>query len=493
VQNEFLRRSHYWKNVFDWETDFMRARQNGNWYSPFDPFEVNFHYTEANAWQYLFAVQHDIPGLIQRMGDEKNFSKKLDELFSATATTTGREQPDISGMLGQYAHGNEPSHHVSFLYNYCGQYWKTQDLNRKIRSEFYFNAPDGLIGNEDCGQMSAWYIWSAMGLYPHAPGAPEYTFSSPLFKTITIHTGAGRNITLRAKNYSPKNQIANEWHVNGKIAASLTITHNELMDGTIEFIMSNSVDSSVIYPFSEKNKETRLPEFLMSPVIESGGRVFKDSMLLVFKSYDDVRFQLHNGSQIQIVQNDSMMIFKSEAITVSALSESGNSKPVNAEFKRAEHLLKAVYKTPYSPLYTGGGNQALTDGIAGIVNFKGGTFQGWWGTDMEVDFDLGNESLLKKVSAGFLQDQKSWILLPSQVEFLSSIDGINFTPVATLHHSVDEKEEIVYRILQSEIRPVKCRYVKIIARNYGTLPSWHQGAGGQAWIFCDEVVLNHSQ
>jgi len=165
VYNTFIRRAQYYKNLWDPTTGFMRGRVNGGWFSPFDPREVNFNYTEANAWQYTFFVPQDISGLISLMGGEKKFSAKLDQLFTEKSEITGRQQADITGMIGQYAHGNEPSHHIAYLYNYSGEPWKTQEMVRRIMDEQYHAAPDGLSGNEDAGQMSAWFVLSSMGFY----------------------------------------------------------------------------------------------------------------------------------------------------------------------------------------------------------------------------------------------------------------------------------------------------------------------------------------
>ncbi|MGB3076568.1 MAG: GH92 family glycosyl hydrolase, partial [Chitinophagales bacterium] len=154
----FIQRAQFWKNLFDPETGFMRPKKNGNFISPFDPYEVNFNYTEANAWQYRFAVQQDIEGLKKMSGGAQKMEAALDSLFSTTSKTSGREQSDISGLIGQYAHGNEPSHHMAYLYDYTGNPGKTQSLISEIINNMYHDSPDGLIGNEDCGQMSAWYV-----------------------------------------------------------------------------------------------------------------------------------------------------------------------------------------------------------------------------------------------------------------------------------------------------------------------------------------------
>jgi predicted alpha-1,2-mannosidase len=186
VVQEFYARSERWKNLYDEKSGFMRPRVNGGWLSPFDPKEVNNHFTEANAWQYSMYVPHDIMGLMDKLGGVNATEKHLDSLFGADSRTTGRDQADISGLIGQYAHGNEPSHHMAYLYNYCGKPEKAQGIIDYVCKQFYKDSPDGLIGNEDCGQMSAWYVMSAMGLYPVCPGSNVYATGVPQFYEVEI-------------------------------------------------------------------------------------------------------------------------------------------------------------------------------------------------------------------------------------------------------------------------------------------------------------------
>ncbi len=185
----FIQRAQYYKNLFDPDTRFLRGKRNGMFTMPFDPAEVNFMLTEANTWQYTFYVPQDIRGLKDLMGGDALFEKKLDEMFSASTGLSGRQQSDITGLIGQYAHGNEPSHHMAYLYNYTGKPYKTQKLAREIMNDLYGSDPAGLCGNEDCGQMSAWYVLSAMGFYPVTPGSGYYTIGSPLFEEIKITSG----------------------------------------------------------------------------------------------------------------------------------------------------------------------------------------------------------------------------------------------------------------------------------------------------------------
>ncbi|MFM8439978.1 MAG: GH92 family glycosyl hydrolase, partial [Acidobacteriota bacterium] len=196
IRDKYIWRSKYYRNLFDKNTGFMRPKQNGNWVSPFTPGEVTFHFTEGNSWVYSFFAPHDISGLIRLHGGKEAFSRKLEELFTTEEKLSGREQPDITGLIGQYAHGNEPSHHIAYLFNYSDMPWKTQALVRRIMDDFYHPRPDGLIGNEDCGQMSAWYVLSALGIFQVNPGEPRYTLGSPLFDKATIRLENGEAFTV---------------------------------------------------------------------------------------------------------------------------------------------------------------------------------------------------------------------------------------------------------------------------------------------------------
>jgi len=228
----FMKRSKNYRNVFDKRRKFMRGKKlNGGWMHPlfFDPTKVYKYYTEGNAWQWTFFVPHDVYGLIELMGGEKVFVEKLDEFFSKKSRIKG--PPDITGLIGQYAHGNEPSHHVAYLYVYAQEPWKTQKMVRYILKHLYRTGPDGLCGNDDCGQMSAWYVFSAMGFYPVCPGTPYYVIGSPSLDRVKIHLDNGKIFEIIAKNYSPESIYISQVFLNGKELNRLWITHDEIMKG----------------------------------------------------------------------------------------------------------------------------------------------------------------------------------------------------------------------------------------------------------------------
>ncbi len=231
----FAKRADFYKNLFDKETQFMRPRNaNGTWKSPFDPSEVAHaeskggDYTEGNAWQYTWHVQHDVPGLIELFGGEEAFLNKLDSVFTVELKTT---QADVTGLIGQYAHGNEPSHHVTYLYTLAGRPERTQELIRQIFDTQYRPEPDGLCGNDDCGQMSAWYMFSAMGFYPVDPVSGNYVFGAPQMPQITLKLANGKTFTVIAEGISAENKYVESITLNGEPYTKNYITHEDILNG----------------------------------------------------------------------------------------------------------------------------------------------------------------------------------------------------------------------------------------------------------------------
>ena len=228
----FSRRGDFWKNVFSKDVNFMRGRKsNFQFVENFDPMETINHYTEANAYQYSTFVPHDIEGLIQLMGGDKVFENWLDSCFSVQTDFSKINLRDVTGLIGQYAHGNEPSHHIAYLYNYVGTPWKTEQMVRRILSKLYKNTTDGIDGNEDCGQMSAWYVMSAMGIYSVTPGMDYYVIGSPLFGKVTINLENGKKFEILAQNNSDINQFIQSASLNGKSYSKSYLKHGDIMNG----------------------------------------------------------------------------------------------------------------------------------------------------------------------------------------------------------------------------------------------------------------------
>lgn len=446
----FMKRSQNWKNVFDWETGFMRPKKNGGWDKPFEPREVNNNYTEGNSWQYSFFVPQDIPGMIEAYGGPAKFEAKLDEMFTAPSETTGREQADITGLIGQYAHGNEPSHHMAYLYNYIGKPEKTKEKVHYILNEFYKNTPDGLIGNEDCGQMSAWYVLSSLGMYSVTPGKPDYAKTTPYFEKAIIHFENNQSLTITSKGHK----------------------------GYLKEVLATS-------------KQESITPIIPVPVMQAESKAFKKNLEVslipapknkAFYSFDNKTFKKYKQP-----------FFINKSVTVYAYSEDDNqnrSHTVSASYFQKANDWSVDIKSKYSAQYHAGGPEGLIDGILGNENWRKGDWQGYQGQDFEAVIDLKKETKINEIAGRFLQDTRAWIVMPRKVDYYVSHDNINFELAGTVANTVnanDYKEQIKAFVL-----PVKgktARYVKVVAKNFGTLPEWHQGAGGDAYIFTDEILI----
>jgi predicted alpha-1,2-mannosidase len=238
-------RSQYYKNVFDPGSGFFRGKNSkGQFTEPFDPNVTNENeFVEATPWQYLFHVQHDVDEMIAMMGGKEKFIKKLDALFLAEKGKIDDHILDITGLIGQYAHGNEPSHHVTYLYNYAGEPWKTQKKIHDICNRFYTNKPDGLCGNEDCGQMSAWYIFSALGFYPVHPVSGQYHLGKPMISRAMINLPNGKKFEIKTSNYHPDHQYVKTVKLNGKRLFAPVISHQDILKGgVLEFELSATME-----------------------------------------------------------------------------------------------------------------------------------------------------------------------------------------------------------------------------------------------------------
>jgi predicted alpha-1,2-mannosidase len=238
--NYFIKRAQNYKNLFDPSTGFMRPKQEG-FVSPFDPFAVTHDYTEANAWQYSFYEPQDMNGEIKLLGGKDKLAAMLDSMFHVSSKMHGHAQSDISGMIGQYAHGNEPSHHLIYEYDYVGQPWKAQFMLRRVMNELYHDAPAGLSGNEDCGQMSAWYVLSALGFYELCPGSDHYDIGSPIVDKAVIHFENGKTFTIKANNNAKGNVYINSAKLNGSNYTKSYFTYSDISNGgELEFDMSST-------------------------------------------------------------------------------------------------------------------------------------------------------------------------------------------------------------------------------------------------------------
>ena len=499
VAERYLARSGAWMNLLDPETGLMRPRQNGGWLTPFDPREVNNHYTEANAWQYSFFVPQDVYGLITATGGAARFEALLDGLFTAPSATTGREQADITGLVWQYAHGNEPSHHIAYLYDYIGRPEKTAARVHRILTELYRPVPDGLPGNEDAGQMSAWYVFGALGFYPVTPGSNRYAIGFPLFASAAVRLENGRTFTVKASGNTEGSYFLQKVVLDGRPLNRLWITHDEIRQGgTLELAYgpqpSAGFDASGAEPFPS---EFPSPAFLPAPSIVSPAGPFKERAEVRIVPFDERHAVWYtvDGSDPRTNGKTYTGPFPvTEKCTVRAVTHSTEGAfgaEAVAYFTPFPHPERHVtLGAAYTPQYDAGGTDGLIDGIRGDVNWRKGHWQGYQGTDFFAEVDLGRTQTVVRTEIGFLQDARSWILLPTgvRVEWLDENRQVLETAGKSLPGRDTEEGTFLFPAAW-DIRTEGVRYVRVHAANYGALPAWHPGAGSPAFIFVDEIIV----
>jgi predicted alpha-1,2-mannosidase len=492
----FMKRAQNYKNVFDPTTGFMRARKNGAWFSPFRADEVNFNFTEANSWQYSFAVQQDIVGLMNLLGGKEKMAAKLDEIFSVSSKTTGREQSDITGLIGQYAHGNEPSHHIAYLYNSVGKPWKTAEVVSKIMKEFYTNSPDGLIGNEDCGQMSAWAVLSAMGFYSASPGTDYYHVGTPSFPKVSLSLENSKKLVIIAKNLSDKNIYVKSLLINKKSLSRSFIRHQEIMNGG-EIVFEMSDKPSDNWGIGDQNEpRTAINEYAIvpAPYVSAGKPTFGSYQKVALAGCEDARiFYTLDGTEPTLNSTeykDSILITGSTKLRFVAIKKGyPASVVVDAAFNKIDESRTVRLFTPFAKQYAANGPKTLVDGIRGGNDFRLGTWQGYYGEDLEAIVSLDKEISLKHFAAGFLQDINSWIFMPEDVEFFISTNGKDYTSIGLIKNDIpQDKVGSIIKDFELTVPPVKAKYVKVVGRNIKACPPSHKAPGDKTWIFVDEII-----
>jgi hypothetical protein len=521
VYQEYIKRCQYYKNLLD-PNGYMRPKLNGGWIEPFDPTEVNNHFTEGNSWQYSTYIPHDFTNYIALRGGDPIVAQFLDSLFHTSAELSGRHQVDVTGLIGQYAHGNEPSHHAAYLFNYVGKAWKTQALCRQIMRDFYTSKPDGLIGNEDCGQMSAWFVFSAMGFYPVCPGDNKYVLGSPIFDKITINLENGKQFIIIAQNQSDNNVYIQSVTLNGNPYTQSYITYNDIKDGgTLEFVMGEEPNPFFGLAPEERPVNQVEPTLTIVPVFSPIQRSFNKTAVITISDIrlSDIRLSDLRLSDFRQSQSSSQLIsgIKSQIfyttdgsipttgsleytkpITIDATtsfravawnSETGYSNVIEANYHKVQQDKSIQILSRYSSQYTADGDEGLINNIRGNINFRLGGWQGYQDQDFEAIVDLKSVREVHEIGAGFLQDIRSWIFFPKSMYIETSVDGIHYESYgdfACPYPDDDYTPMVDDFIIKKE---VKVRFIKIKAANYGNLPVWHLGAGYPAFIFVDEVIV----
>jgi predicted alpha-1,2-mannosidase len=490
----FSKRAQYYKNVYDPTSQFMRGRFRNTWFAPFDPYEVNFNYTEANAWQYSLYAPQDISGLMNLMGGKSVLENRLDNMFTANMETSGRNQIDITGLIGQYAHGNEPSHHMAYLYNFVNKPYKTQEKVYQILTELYKNAPDGVSGNEDCGQMSAWYVLSSLGFYPVTPGSNEYIIGTPLFEKATINLENNKTFTIVSENSSEENKYIQEAFLNNQPLERTYITHEEIINGgSLIFKMGTTPSSWGTLEGQEPKTEINEHLITPAPFISEFNVAFKNNTIISLGIASKTAKIFYSTNNLDYTEyEDSIIISEEIELNTFAIENGISSDTLATKFYKIDPNLSITLENKYANQYNAGGNNALIDGIRGAKDFRTGAWQGYQDTDVIAIIDLGSIKSFETIEVSFLQDQRSWIFFPTEVECYVSPGKTfykNLPPQKIAAEVASSETEI--KTITFNMEGYSSRYIKIVAKNLGDLPPWHLGAphNGKAWVFIDEITV----
>ena len=468
IAEQFWRRSQGWVSLLDPETGLMRPRDNGDFMARFEPREVNSHYTEANAWQYSFAPVHDLARWQRMLAVQgRTLEGQLDALFAAPSATVGREQADITGLIGQYAHGNEPSHHIAWLYAATERPDKGQDRIREILETMYSDQPDGYQGNEDCGQMSAWYVMSSWGIYPLVPGEARYAVGPMLWDRVAwraeglatdvVRSGSGPLVLgyqVGDQSMQPKSYIDHADLTNG---ASIHIEHGS--------------NAASLEPYLNV-KHSIAGEVQPAPRIRVARRFETETTAWI----DGVEETLSESRRLErgdgLTQHRSVALSTKKPNDWTAQITAGNPNP------------------QYNP-----GSASIVDGVMGDVDWRKGEWTGVQGEDLVVELRSSTKRVGKEIEVeiGLLKDIKSWIALPSSIEVVahfangqSSTGRIDLQPRA-----LSEEPSTILRSLVVLKSRKKSELTSVTVRmsNPGSMPEWHPGKGGASFIFLDEITL----
>ena len=499
----FGRYANAWQELQNPENGFMQPRKNGNWLQNFNPYEVNNNYTEANGWQYSFYHPHSCL---------KN-SSKLRELFVADSKTQGRAQADITGLIGQYAHGNEPSHNYIYLLNNQNRV----KYLKYVYDNFYTNKPDGLIGNEDCGQMSAWYVMSALGFYQTCPGYEWVELGIPLFNKLQVNLSKRKKVVIEREFnkinfkapfcFSYKENYRDDILKQSQYLFSSIFSNSENQ----HLIFSNSLNKPRIIhsnPFGSGyskcyciNKAPLIiPEFI-KPFTDSN-KIQLEYLLSgdscckkkLFYSVDKNAYKLYKNP-FYIYENATITAFSETPHhpDFGGSKEPDTSHLSTAHFYKRPHNYSIKLNCKYNKQYTADGDDGIIDGQYGEIDWKKGGWQGYQSQDFEAIIDMKEKKQFAEISANFLQDTRSWILFPTKVEFYTSDDNIHFTLTETIENTLSPQDYTV-QTQKLKVKTQKgndtARYIKIKAFNYGKRPEWHAGKGDDAFIFIDEIEVN---
>jgi putative alpha-1,2-mannosidase len=512
-------RSSAYRSLIDPESGYVRPRTNGDFYSPYNPREVNNHFTEANAFQYSFSPVHDIEGWMEVLtnfrGGRDNWNnlprKKqkllvksrhdvledlLDGLFYASSHTTGRDQADITGLIGQYAHGNEPSHHITYLYNATNNPRRTSYWVHRILGSQYQNAPDGLSGNEDCGQMSAWYVMASMGMYPLVPGKPEYQISTPWWDAIHLELPNGKELDITVEDVGTYIMDYDRGDSVQVPFQKRYFTHEELLEGGQWKVKRGDEPSDwgKVYRYATKMKNPTPP----APIVRVPRTFTGTAQVEIIPTGQYDLWQYHSYENVKWKKD------RKGRVRIGTAYDNGFVTAITPHFGYGNHVAKAVFSKRDDNLeaawvvghpsgqYTAGGPQAMVDGITGDTDWRKGHWVGVQGHDATLEIKLKKSKQVQTVHVGILKDIRAWIAAPQKVEVQVLYEGDDqwhFFGAMEMDNPLGQEEAVRHDVVLSNPRTDLVKAIRITYTNAGRLQDWHPGAGYQSYFFTDEVRL----
>ncbi len=491
IAEEFYTRSQAWKQLLHPEDHMIRPKNRNFFVEPYDPKEVNFHYTEANGWQYNFYYPHDVSTMIEYLGEEK-YQALLDTFFTTDSKMTGNHQSDITGLIGQYAHGNEPSHHAAYLYHFLGQPHRSQELVHRILTELYTTQPDGICGNEDCGQMSAWYVLSALGMYSFQPADGNFLLVAPIVDSAHINLTDGK--TLRISRSGSGDYVARVlW--NGANLKQSYIHYDDIKSGGHLIFEMQSLPSVWGHAIAER-PPSRQSAYPISPIpgIVQGEKSFWESTTIRVAAVDEHKiFCTTDGSPATSSADrvsGPMTFEESTLLRCIHIDKKGRiSREMITQLKHIAERKTISLAHQYAPQYAASGPDGLIDGLEGGTDFRSGEWQGFQYHNLDATVSLPEQRRVDSVHVSFLQDQNSWVFLPTAVELLYKDAQGKYVSVDKISHDISPMQDGQIKKRFSFSLRRQTDEIKIIGYNMGICPEGHKANGGKAWIFSDEISV----
>lgn len=482
---DFAKRSLSYKNVFNIENKFLMPKNNdGTWKASFTPNGWSKDYCEAGAYHYRFYVPHDLTSLVSMYGGEEKFSSALDSIFTKR----------------MYEHSNEPSHHMPFLYNYVGKPWKTQERVREILLSCYNTFPAGLCGNDDVGQMSAWYVMSALGLYPVCPGNPEYILTSPLFDKVTLNLENGKKFVISAENQSLENKYIQSVTLNGEPYTHSYITHNDIMKGgELHFVLSDVPNKSWGIALSDRPvsrvglQVADRPNILVNsdhavgPKTISMGTSSPNSS--IYYTMDGTEPNEHSTLYTHPFQVKENVVIKARNIQKGMSSSLVSERTISIKETEFPKIIENISLPQYHELTADGGALNLIDGFCGTTE----TYGGYWvfseNKDLDVTVDRGCELPFEEITTHFLHQPNTGSFAPKEVQYLISNDGKNFTLLEKHVYDFQANKNKLSDIITFTTNTIsgKARYIRVKAVNAGK--TYKDIVFQAANLLLDEVII----